>query len=150
MENNIDIEIKVDSELNKTKVVIYTNKLNGEVQDLIDKLKTSNENTLLGYKDEKGYILELEKIERIYTENKKVYAKCNEEVYHIRKRIFELEDALTEYNFIRISNSEIVNFKKVKNMDFKIIGTIVLNFKSGEKTYVSRRYVKKIKEYLGI
>ena len=36
-------------------------------------------------------------------------------LYAIRKRIFELEDALEEYNFIRISNSEIVNFKKVKS-----------------------------------
>lgn len=150
MENNIDIEIKLDPEVNKTKVVIYTNELNGDVQELINKLKTPNENTLLGYKDEKGYILELEKIERIYTENKKVYANCDKEIYHIRKRIFELEDALEEYNFIRISNSEIVNFKKVISMDFKIIGTIVLNLKSGEKTYVSRRYIKKIKEYLGI
>ena len=150
MENNIDIEIKIDPDVNKTKVVVHTNELNGEVQELINKLKSSNENTLLGYKDEKGYILELEKIERIYTENKKVYANCEKEVYHIRKRIFELEDALEEYNFIRISNSEIVNFKKVKSMDFKIIGTIVLNLKSGEKTYVSRRYIKKIKEYLGI
>lgn len=150
MENNIDIEIKLVPEVNKTKVVIYTNELNGDVQELINKLKTSNENTLLGYKDEKGYILELEKIERIYTENKKVYANCDKEIYHIRKRIFELEDALEEYNFIRISNSEIVNFKKVISMDFKIIGTIVLNLKSGEKTYVSRRYIKKIKEYLGI
>ena len=52
--------------------------------------------------------------------------------------------------FIRISNSEIINFNKVKNIDFKIIGTIILNFKSGNKAYASRRYIPKIKEFLEI
>ena len=37
---------------------------------------------------------------------------------------------------------------EVKNIDFKIIGTIILNFKSGNKAYASRRYIPKIKEFL--
>ena len=150
MENNIDIEIKLDSKMDKTKVVIYSPEINEEVKELINKLKISNENTLIGYKDEEAFILEFEKIERIYTEDKKVYAKYDNNTYLIKKRLFELEDTLENYNFVRISNSEIVNFKKVISMDFKIIGTIVINLRSGDKTYASRRYIKRIKEYLGV
>ena len=52
--------------------------------------------------------------------------------------------------FTRISNSEIVNFNKVQNIDFKILGTLIINFKSGNKSYASRRYIPKIKEFLEI
>ena len=74
---------------------------------------------------------------------------------HYRRYFFKkhknnkLENVLSE-KFVRISNSEIVNFSKVQSLDFKIIGTIVLKFYTDRYTYVSRRYVKKIKEYLNI
>lgn len=38
----------------------------------------------------------------------------------------------------------------VKNIDFKIIGTLIFNFKSGNKAYSSRRYIPKIKKFLEI
>ena len=73
----------------------------------------------------------------------------NGEIFETKKRIYEFEENLSD-KFIRISNSEIVNFDKVQSLDFKIFGTIILNFYTEHKTYVSRRYVKKIKEYLKI
>ena len=64
--------------------------------------------------------------------------------------MFELEELLSDTSFVRISNSEIVNFNKVDCLDVQGRITIVLKFKSGEITYVSRRYIRKIKEYLNI
>ena len=57
---------------------------------------------------------------------------------------------LNKKSFIRISNSEIINFDKVENIDFKILGTLIINFKSGNKAYASRRYIPKLKEFLGM
>ena len=51
---------------------------------------------------------------------------------------------------MRISHSEIINFNKIENIDFKTMGTLVINFKSGNKTYASRRYIPKIKGFLEI
>ena len=68
----------------------------------------------------------------------------------LKARLYELEERLAKKNFIRISNSEIVNFSKIKNFDLSLAGTITIIFKDGSKTYVSRRYVKKIKQFLGI
>ena len=64
--------------------------------------------------------------------------------------MYELEETLKNTSFIRISNSEIINFNEVENLDLGIIGTIIVNFKSGNKAYVSRRNVAKIKKYLNI
>ena len=51
---------------------------------------------------------------------------------------------------MRISNSEIVNLKKVRGFDLSFAGTICVSLSDGSVTYVSRRYVSKIKQVLGI
>lgn len=146
----MNVEVKIDENCNVTKIVIYTNKVNKEISNIIDSISNIDAKVLKGYKDEKMYILNQDEIETIYSENGKNYVRCNEEIYNIKNRLYELEMILDKKAFIRISNSEIINFNKVKNIDFKIIGTIILNFKSGNKAYASRRYIPKIKKFLEI
>ena len=148
--NQIDIEIKIDEKYKNPKVIIYTDKIDEDVSKLLNKLKSTDENKIIGFKDEEAFLLDFNQIELIYTENKKVFVRADNNAYQVKKRIFELEEALEDMNFVRISNSEIVNFKKVLSIDFKLTGTIMLRLKSGNNTFVSRRYVKKIKEYLGV
>ena len=148
--NQVDIEIKIDEDCKTPKIVIYTEQVNDELMKLVNKLKSADEEKLIGFKDEEAFLIDLSKIELIYTENKKIFARIDGEAYQIKKRIFELEECLEEIDFVWISNSEIVNFKKVLSIDFKLTGTMMLKLKSGNNTFVSRRYVKKIKEYLGL
>lgn len=63
--------------------------------------------------------------------------------------MYELEEILGE-NFIRVSNTDIVNMKKVKNFDMSITGSIHINFLDGDSVYASRRYISAIKKQLGI
>lgn len=148
--NQMDIEIKIDEDCKTPKIVIYTEQVNDELMKLVNKLKSADEEKLIGFKYEEAFLIDLSKIELIYTENKKIFARIDGEAYQIKKRIFELEECLEDIDFVRISNSEIVNFKKVLSIDFKLTGTMMLKLKSGNNTFVSRRYVKKIKEYLGL
>jgi DNA-binding LytR/AlgR family response regulator len=67
------------------------------------------------------------------------------EVHH---RLYELEEMLEGTSFIRISNSEIVNFDTVTSLDMGLTGTIELSTVDGRKYYVSRRYMREIKDYL--
>ena len=80
-----------------------------------------NSKKLTAFKDETMYILNSDDIESVYSEGGKVYIKCNGVIYSIKYRLYELEDILDSNKFIRISNSEIVNFDRVKNIDFKFI-----------------------------
>ena len=144
------IEFDIDEKYREKKIVICTNKITEEIQELVNKIENKKNSKIYGYKNDKIFILEENKIETIYSENKKVFIRYeNGDIYESKKRVYELENNLPN-KFVRISNSEIVNFDKVQNLDFKIVGTIILNFYTGKYTYVSRRYVKKIKEYLEI
>ena len=146
----MDIEVKIDEKYDNPKIVIYTNKVDEEISNIIDGISSINQKFLKAYKDEKMYILHQNEIETIYLEGGKIYVRCNNEIYNIKNRLYELDALLDKKMFVRISNSEIVNFNKVENIDFKIVGTLILNFKSGNKAYASRRYIPKIKEFLEI
>ena len=146
----MNVEIKVDKNIKSRNIVIYTEKIDEEILNVVEELSNINNKILKAFKDEKMYILNQNEIETIYTENGKVFARCNNEIYIIKNRLYELEKILNSKFFSRISNSEIVNFNMVKNIDFKIIGTLILNFKDGNKSYVSRRYIPKIKKFLDV
>lgn len=85
---------------------------------------------------------------RFFADGKGVSAQTAEEVYAVRLRLYELEERLDPHRFVRISNSEIVNLEKVTNLDLSINGTIRMTLNGTVTVYVSRRYVKKIKETL--
>ena len=146
----MNIEVKMDEKCNEPKIIIYTSQMNKEILDLIEKISNNSSGTLKAFNDERMYIIKQSDIETIYSESGKVYMRCNNDIYTLKNKLYELETMLDRKMFIRISNSEIVNFNKIENIDFKIIGTLILNFKNGNISYVSRRYIKKIKEFLEI
>lgn len=89
---------------------------------------------------------------RFYAEDKGVSAQLADgRVCAARLRLYELEERLDGHTFVRISHSEIVNLKRVTALDLSFSGTIKMTLADGAAVcYVSRRYVKKIKEALGL
>ncbi|MBO6092254.1 MAG: LytTR family transcriptional regulator, partial [Oscillospiraceae bacterium] len=61
---------------------------------------------------------------------------------------YVLEETLHDRGFVRISNSEIVNISQIEKLDMSYAGTIKMFMKNGDETFVSRRYVSKIKSVL--
>lgn len=144
----MEVEIVIDQKYQNPKIVVYANNMSKEVVKLLNIITNSTINSINGFIENKLCILNLEDIYSIYSENGKVYAKTNDNTYNLKHRIYELEESLKNKGFIRISNSEIVNLRLVKNLDFDFINTIRLNFVNDDYSYVSRRYIKKIKDYL--
>lgn len=143
------VEIQINKELNETKIVVFTKEITSEVTALVEKLSNTSD-TIKVEKNEQTYILKQEDIESIYTEDGKIYVKTSNDKYVSKKRLYEMEEILNKEKFARISNCEIINFDKVEKLDLKILGTISIHLYSGYNTYVSRRYIKRIKEFLNI
>ncbi|HEX3046045.1 MAG TPA: LytTR family DNA-binding domain-containing protein [Bacillota bacterium] len=146
----MEVEIKIDEAYKTPKLVIFTNEVTQEISDLINKLSNNTHKTLVGFKDDEVFILKNEDIISFYAEDQKVLARCTQGIFRIKSRLYELEETFSGTSFVRISNSEIVNFDKVASLDLSISGAISLKLKNGDKTFVSRRYVEKIKNYIGL
>lgn len=146
----IQVEIKIDDSCKEPKIIILTAAMTEEVGRIVQKLSEQNPQIISGSKDGKIEVLEQDDLIRIYAGNGKVFAVTNHGEYTLRLRLYEIEERLNPYQFVRISNSEIINLKRVKNFDLSFTGTICVELTNGTRTYASRRYVSKIKKTLGI
>lgn len=146
----MQIEIKIDETCKEPKILIMTDKMSDEVHAIMKKLSDEQHMILAGFKDGLVEILDPTAIDRILAQNGKVIAETNHGDYFLRLRLYEAEQRLDAHNFVRISNSEIINLTKVKGFDLSLAGTICVSLSNGRITYVSRRYVSKIKQVLGI
>ncbi|MGI6259696.1 MAG: LytTR family DNA-binding domain-containing protein [Anaerolineaceae bacterium] len=146
----MEIEIKIDGNYKEPKIIILTEKMSDEINLLVRKITEDVPQMIAGFQNDQLKVLEQDEIFRIYTANNKVFANTSDGDYSLRLRLYELEERLEKNDFVRISNSEIINIRKVKAFDLSFTGTICVKLIDGTVTYVSRRYVPKIKQILGI
>ena len=146
----MQVEIQIDHTCKEPKIIVRTDKITDEIHTLVKKLSEDSPQILSGFRDDTLEVLEQSDISRIYASAGKVFAVTTRGEYTLRLRLYELEERLDKNCFTRISNSEIINLKKVKSFDLSFSGTICVSMSDGTVTYVSRRYVNKIKQVLGI
>lgn len=126
----------------------HVKKLTPAMQLVVDELQKQDV-VLWGYQEKIVRPLKLDEIIRIRTESAEVYAQDMGGVYKVKQRIYQIVELLPD-NFIQISSGEIVNFNFIDHLKLSGKGNIVLILNNGDETYVSRRYVSKIKRRLGI
>lgn len=148
--NSVQIEVKIDAAAQETKVIVQAPCMTEEVQGILRLLSEKENKMIAGFKEDTVSILEEDAILRIYAAGGKVYAVLPQGEYVLRRRIYEMEEQLKPHRFVRISNAEIINLRKVKKFDLSFAGTICVTLEDNSVTYVSRRYVTKIKEVLGV
>lgn len=146
----MQIEIKIDEEFTEPKIMILTNKVDEEIDRLIKQLQVDAPKILTGFRNGRVEIILYEDIIRVYASSGKVFAVTKNGEFILKRRLYELEEIFDKTSFIRISNSEIINLRLVRSFDLNISGTIRVLFLDGSTTYVSRRYISKIKLALGI
>lgn len=146
----MQVEIKMDSAYTEPKVILMTASMTEEVQRILKKLSEDVPQIISGSRDEKIEVLHQEDSIRIYADAGKIFAVTEKGQYVLRIRLYELEERLDDRQFVRISNSEIINLRKVDHFDLSFTGTICVSLSNGTTTYASRRYVSRIKKILGI
>ncbi len=146
--------MKINVELNniykEIEILIKTAEFDDTVKEIMNKLSENKIRIIIGYANNKTAILEEDNIIRIYSANKKVYAKTLDAEYIVKIPLYEVFERLNQKKFVRISNAEIVNLKKIVELDLSFTGTICIKMSNGDISYVSRRYVSQIKKTLGI
>lgn len=146
------LNINIDAGAKEPEVMITTAHMTEDVNRVVEFVSRLEDTPTIisGIREDKVELLDQEAIIRIYAEEGKIVAKTEQGLYQIRMRLYEVEERLDNGKFVRISNSEIVNLKKVKSLDLSFVGTICMELSNGEVSYVSRRYVSKIKRVLGL
>ena len=146
----MQIEIKIDEKCKEPKIIVVTDKMTDEINAVIQRLADEQPQVLAGFREDTVEVLEMSCICRVFAASGKVFAETDRGEYTLRLRLYEAEQRLDSRFFVRISNSDIINLKKVRSFDLSLAGTICITLSNGTVTYVSRRSVAKIKQLLGI
>lgn len=144
------INIKEIQDINEIEIEVICPRISPKVLDIVGLIKDlDKKDNVQAYNGKLVSFISVDDIYRIYSENRIIYLETKTDKYTIKDTLKSLEEKLTN-SFARISNSEIVNVKKIKNLDLSSSGTIKINFINGKNTYVSRRYIKNIKKKLDL
>lgn len=146
----MEVRIILDAAAEEPYIELHTAEVTPEITALVNRLANEAPTRMLGFKNDEVVPLTPAQLIRVYTEDGRVMAKTDLGTLALRYRLYELDTLLADPSFLRISNSEIINFKKVRSMNMSISGTITVTLSNGTKDFVSRRYVARIKDFLGL
>ena len=142
------VELKIEPGRQEPEIVILAGAASEELERLVRELSGLALGPVPVWQGDKALLLRQEEFLRFFADGKGVSAQTAEGTCSVRLRLYELEERLDPRRFVRISNSEIVNLDKVTAVDLSLTGTIRMTLDGTVTAYVSRRYVKKIKESL--
>ena len=87
----MEVEIKIDSAFTEPKVIILTDQMNAETNEIIRKLSDTESQMLAGFQNDTVTLLDQDSILRIYAANGKVFAVTEKDEYQLRLRLYELD-----------------------------------------------------------
>ena len=142
----MEIQVKIDPTCREPKVLVCAHAMTDEVQAILQALAQAPPQLLPGFREGTLELLEPQDLLRVYAAGGKVFAVTPAG----ELRLYEAEARLDKTVFVRISHSEIINLRKAKAFDLRLSGTISVRLADGSVSYVSRRYVARIKQLLGV
>ena len=142
------VRLDIDKQYAEEQIIIEAPTLSPRGQKVKDFVQSLDQKeTLKGKFQDQVFLIEIQKIQRIYIENRKVIAETGNRTYALDIRLYQAVEILPA-SFIQISQSEIVNIDAISHLKLTSNGLIEIYLKNESFTYSSRRYLKAIKEKL--
>ncbi|MGV3079961.1 LytTR family DNA-binding domain-containing protein [Streptococcus sp. 32226D021BW] len=145
------VKLAISPEILEDLVTIEAQAMSEQVSHLMTYIQNLDKqrSSLTVKKGEQVYLLEHEEIVRLYLEDRLLQVETVENVYTSNLRLYQVKEDLPA-NFLQISQSEIIHIKQLDHLKLTANGLVKLVMKNGSVTYSSRRYLKVIKERLGL
>lgn len=130
------------------EVIIYAHE-NRPVFAEIQRLLAGTENNLVGYEGNSIVVLKPKEVSCFVSGEDKVFALMGNHRYLVKKRLYQLEEQLGK-DYLKINQSCLANIRQISRFSASIGGSLEVVFRDGNKDFVSRRELKKVKERMGI
>jgi DNA-binding LytR/AlgR family response regulator len=140
--------VDIDNHIKSDEIIIKCKEQTDLIKRIERYVKDLNDICIPFYKKEQEYYLNLNEILFFETEDNSISAHTTSDMYYVKYKLYELEKVLPR-NFIRVSKSTIVNINHILSINRNITSSSVIEFnKTYKKVYVSRFYIKDLKERL--
>lgn len=102
------------------------------------------------YKDSKIVFVDQKEILYFESVDESVFAYTNDCVYETKSKLYQLEEELPSGTFFRANKSVIVNLDKIDNLTPIFGGRFEASLQNGYRVVISRNYLQRLKELLGL
>ena len=143
------IEIFVDEKAADLKISVTCRQLTPDVEKILAALRMMN-HQLTVKKDAEIYLLDTAQVIYIESVGRKCFIYTADEIYESDFRLYELEQQLEEYGFIRVSKSFLIHLQSIQSLRADINRKIRITMSNGEQIIASRQYADKLKKRLGV
>ncbi|HEM2814448.1 TPA: LytTR family transcriptional regulator [Streptococcus suis] len=145
------MKLAISPDIVEDLVTIEAQAISEQVTHLVSYIQNLDKqrSSLTVKKGEQVYLVEHDEIVRLYLEDKVLQVETVETTYTSNLRLYQVKEDLPA-NFLQISQSEIIHIKQLDHLKLTANGLVKLVMKNGSVTYSSRRYLKIIKERLGL
>lgn len=145
----MEIKTNISKEFDDITITINAPEMTEEIQNMIKHISKISEtpSQIVANKNNEIYFIETKDVTAFFSKDKYVYARTHKDTYRIKYKLYELEEFLTK-DFIRISNSCMINLEQIECFDTSIIGTILVKLKDGSTESVSKRNISTIMKIL--
>lgn len=126
------IVINTDESLQDTEVSISCRQLTPQIEKILSTLRIMDKQ-LTANKSAETYILDAEQVYYVESVDKKTFLYTAKEVYETNLKLYELEEQLNDYGFIRTGKSSIVHLKYIKSLKADLDRRIKVTMKNNEQ-----------------
>ena len=131
------------------EIIVKCHQLDEHMVKLLKQFRQGN-GKINVYQNGSIHLLEADEIYYFESVDQKVFTYTKQQVYEIKKKLYELEKELPEASVLRASKSTVLNLNKIKSLSPAFGGRFEALLKNGEKIIISRQYVSVLKEKLGL
>ncbi len=127
------------------QVIIECVEVTQEVRDIYTYAMTKG-TELTGMAGDQLKRFKLENVCYFEAVDEKSFAYTMDEVYELKLRLYEIENAYQAYHFVRCSKSTVLNLMQLESISPALNGRFLAHMKNGERLMISRQYAPILKK----
>lgn len=143
------ITINVEPSAADTSLLVTCKELTPQVEKLLAAIRILDKQ-ITANKGDSVFLINLADIFYIEALERKTFIYTDKEVFDSEMKLYELEAALSQYDFIRVSKNTICSLRKIKSLKSEVDRKIKITMENGYQIIASRMYADELRKKLGV
>ena len=143
------ITINVEPSAAETSLLVTCKELTPQVEKLLAAIRILDKQ-ITANKGDSVCLINLADIFYIEALERKTFIYTDKEVFDSEMKLYELEAALAQYNFVRVSKNTICSLSKIKSLKSEVDRKIKITLENGYQIIASRMYADELRKKIGV
>ena len=143
------ITINVEPSAAETSLLVTCKELTPQVEKLLAAIRILDKQ-ITANKGDSVCLINLADVFYIEALERKTFIYTDKEVFDSEMKLYELEAALAQYNFVRVSKNTICSLSKIKTLKSEVDRKIKITMENGYQIIASRMYADELRKKLGV